>query len=99
MRISQLLNEGEVGKLVIAFPERNKTGVENQLNQEAKPKHAGQNETTACPGHGRNHTVSAAVWPISCIEIIRMKRALLILATVTAAAYGQVDTKEIDRKR
>ena len=39
--------------------------------------------------------MSASVWPISCIGFDKVKRALLILATVIAAAYGQVDPHEI----
>src|SRR5580698_740977 len=69
MTIGQMLHEGEVRKFVIAFPERSETSVENQLQQKTKPDDADQNEATARPGHGRNHTVSAVVWLLSCVRL------------------------------
>src|ERR1700678_1875372 len=75
MTAGQMLHEREVRKFVIACPEGNKTGVENQLHQETKPENAGENETTACPGHARNHTMSATVWPISCLTVTRETRS------------------------
>src|SRR5580658_8401874 len=75
MIAGQILHEREVRKFVVAFPQGNETGVENQLHQETKPENAGENETTAYSGHARNHTMSAPVWPISCLTLTRETRS------------------------